>query len=471
MGGFNVAKHHREDLAQKLDGIVEHLSTYEVTPEQQVAINEAYELKKELKGKRYGLRFEEHRETIDDILDNSVPVLIEEPSLALKNGGELSFLIEGDNLVSLDLLMRTHSGRIDLIYIDPPYNTGAKKERFRYDDDIVDSNDLFRHSKWLSFMDRRLRKARRLLSTKGSIFISINDIEQAPLKMLCDDVFGAECFQGCICWQKTYSPRNDKKGIPAECEYIYVYSRVPEWMPKALARTEEMDSKYKNPDGDAVPWRNSDAFGPNAVTHQGMVYAIQHPFTGELIYPYSSACWRYDQATMLDIMNGWCRYELRDLNDSARRAEVCGIAASDVREGVKGIVLVDSLEESRRRAQIVYEKGPWPRFFFTSGGTGGIARKTYLDQVGGKLPTNYWSYNDVGHTDEAKKELKRIFEGKIPFETPKPTRLMKRIIEIASDEDSIILDFFAGSATLADAVLQYNNEHGGNRRFIIATNN
>ena len=113
-----------------------------------------------------------------------------------------------------------------------------------------------------------------------------------------------------------YSPRNDAKGIPTEAEHLMVFSKRPGWQPNKLERTEEMDSKYKNPDNDTMPWRSDNPCAPNAATHQGMVYAIQHPFTGELIYPYQGACWRYEQNAMLNYMEGWCPYELRDLHEN-----------------------------------------------------------------------------------------------------------------------------------------------------------
>lgn len=321
-------------------------------------------------------------------------------------------------------------------------------------------------------MDKRLRVARQLLSDKGVIFISIDDNEDAPLRMLCDDIFGIDCFAANISWQRTYSARNDSKGIVTEVEHLLVYSRLNTWSPKKLPRTAEMDAKYKNPDNDVAMWRTSDAFAPGAVTHQGMVYAIQHPFTGKLIYPSKGACWRYQQDTMLEIMQGWCEYELKELDDASERAKVCGITADEVRKGVKAIMLSESLEISAQKAQTVYDRGQWPRFFFTKGGKGGIARKTYLDNVGGKLPSNFWPYSEVGHTDEAKKELLAIFPGKAPFDTPKPTRLMERILQIASADDSIILDFFAGSGTTAHGVLKYNVANPKSKRsFILCTNN
>ena len=249
---------------------------------------------------------------------------------------------------------------------------------------------------------------------------------------------------------------------------MLVYSKVPDWQPRKLPRTAEMDSKYKNPDNDVMPWTSSDAFAPGAATHQGMVYAIQHPFTGELLYPYNGACWRYQQDQMLDYMNGWCPYVLKDLDDASRRAEVCGVDASEVREGVKGIVLAQSVEESKAMASAIQETGPWPRFYFTRNGRGGIRRKTYIDSVGGRLPTNYWPYSEVGHTDEAKKEIKTIFGGRMPFDTPKPTRLIERVLQIAAGDDALVLDSFAGSGTTAHAVLRLNAEDGGFRRFILA---
>ena len=170
---------------------------------------------------------------------------------------------------------------------------------------------------------------------------------------------------------------------------------------------------------------------------------------------------------MLEIMNGWCEYELRDLNDSDERAIICGIKSDVVRKGVKGIVLKESVADSSKKAQEIYDRGQWPKFYFTKGGKGGIRRKTYLDSVGGKPPTNLWPFSEVGHTDEAKKEILSIFGGIATFDTPKPARLIERILQIASDKDSIILDSFAGSGTTAHAVLNMNKQDGGNRQFIM----
>ena len=166
-------------------------------------------------------------------------------------------------------------------------------------------------------------------------------------------------------------------------------------------------------------------------------------------------------------MRSWCDYELRDLNDAKERAAVCGVPESEVRKGVQAIVLSKSLEESASRAKDVYKRGQWPRFFFTKGGKGGIARKTYLENVGGKLPTNFWPFSETGHTDEAKKEMLAIFNGKATFDTPKPRRLLEYVLTIAGNQDTLILDSFAGSGTTAHAVLNMNKADGGNRKFIL----
>ncbi|MCH4238692.1 MAG: site-specific DNA-methyltransferase [Oscillospiraceae bacterium] len=388
-------------------------------------------------------------------------------------------IIHGDNLEALKALLPQYEGRIKCIYIDPPYNTG--NENWVYNDNVNDpkikkwlgqvvgkeGEDLSRHDKWLCMMYPRLKLLQRLLANDGAIFISIDDTELANLRLISDEIFGSSCFVSNISWQRTYSTRNDSKGIVNEVEHILVYSKQPGWNPNKLPRTKAMDSKYKNPDNDKTPWTSSDAFAPNAATHQGMVYAIQHPFSGQLIYPYKSACWRYQQDEMLEIMRGWCNYELKDLHDERERAAVCGISENEVRQGVMGIVLSDPIDISAAKAKQVLKRGQWPRLYFTKAGKGGMRRKTYLKNVGGRLPTNFWPYTEVGHTDEAKKQILAVFDGKATFDTPKPTRLIERILQIASDSDSIILDSFAGSGTTAQAVLNTNKADGGHRKFIL----
>lgn len=394
------------------------------------------------------------------------------------NGSE-NMVIHGDNLEALKSLLPRYEGKVKCIYIDPPYNTG--NEGWVYNDNVNDpkikkwlgevvgkeGEDLSRHDKWLCMMYPRLKLLQKLLADEGVIFISIDDAEYANLKLVCDEIFGSSCFVSNVSWQRTYSTRNDSKGIVNEVEHILVYSKKPDWMPNKLPRTDEMNSKYKNPDNDKTLWRTDNAFAPGAATHQGMVYAIQHPFTGKMLYPSNGACWRYQQDTMLEIMNGWTRYELKDLHDEKERAHICGVAAEDVRPEVKAIVLADPLEIAAENAQRVLERGQWPRFFFTKNGKGGIARKTYLENVGGRLPTNLWPFAETGHTDEAKKEMLAIFDGKATFDTPKPRRLIEFVLRVAGDENTLILDSFAGSGTTAHAVLNMNKADGGNRKFIL----
>ena len=154
---------------------------------------------------------------------------------------------------------------------------------------------------------------------------------------------------------------------------------------------------------------------------------------------------------MLEIMNEWAEYEFRDIHDEARRAEICGVSPEDVRKGVKALVLKNPCEATFKAAQERYDKGHWPRLYFTNKGKGGMRLKRYLDSMDGKMPTNLWPYSEVGHTDEAKKQLKTLFNDSAPFDTPKPTRLMKRMLDIASDKNSLVLDFFSGSATMGEA--------------------
>ena len=413
--------------------------------------------------------------------------MVPEPAKSKDWDATANLYIEGDNLDALKILRETYAGAVKLIYIDPPYNTGHD---FVYDDDFsqtraaydatsgdydeqggrlvanTEGNGRF-HSDWCSMMYPRLLLARDLLSADGAIFISIDDNESKNLRAICDEVFGAACFVGDVIWQKTYSPRNDSKGIPTVAEHVLVYSRSPEWTPQRLPRTEAMNAGYGSPDGDSLLWASDNPAAPGAVTHQGMVYGIQHPFTGEIMYPPTSSCWRVGQPGLLDILNEWAPYELRDLDDAEARAAVCGISASEVRPDVKGIVLSVPLEEARAIAQARYDKGSWPLMYFTGGGQGGMRRKRYLDESQGRVCDNLWTYEEVGHTDEAKKGLKKLFDGSAPFDTPKPVRLMRRILDIASSEDCTVLDFFSGSASMAQAVMEKNAEDGGSRRFIL----
>ena len=394
------------------------------------------------------------------------------------NGSE-NMIIHGDNLEALKALLPQYEGKVKCIYIDPPYNTG--NEGWCYNDNVSDPHiqkwlgevvgkegeDLTRHDKWLCMMYPRLMLLQKLLAEDGVIFISIDGNELYNLKSICDEIFGASCYASDVAWQRTYSTRNDSKGIVNEVEHILVYSKEPEWNPNKLPRTEEMNARYSNPDNDVCAWKSTDAFAPGASTHQGMVYAIQNPFTGVLLYPSNGRHWSLGQDQMFEIMSQWGEYELREIDDVQKRASICGVSEEQVKSSVKAIMLSDNLENAAQKASAIYNHGQWPLFYFGQDGKGGIRRKTYLNNVGGRIPTNFWPFSETGHTDEAKKEMLAIFDGKATFDTPKPHRLIEFVLKVAGTQDALILDSFAGSGTTAHAVLNMNKADGGHRKFIL----
>ena len=393
-----------------------------------------------------------------------------------ENNGSENMIIHGDNLEALKALLPQYEGKVKCIYIDPPYNTG--NEGWCYNDNVSDPHiqkwlgevvgkegeDLTRHDKWLCMMYPRLMLLQKLLADDGVIFISIDDNELYNLKSICDEIFGASCYVSDIAWQRTYSTRNDSKGIVNEVEHILVYSKVPEWNPNKLPRTEEMNARYSNPDNDVCAWKSTDAFAPGASTHQGMVYAIQNPFTGVLLYPSNGRHWSLGQDQMFEIMSQWGEYELREIDDVQKRASICGVSEEQVKSSVKAIMLSDNLENAAQKASAIYNRG---QCYFGQDGKGGIRRKTYLNTVGGRIPTNFWPFSETGHTDEAKKEMLAIFDGKATFDTPKPHRLIEFVLKVAGTKDTLILDSFAGSGTTAHAVLNMNKADGGHRKFIL----
>ena len=394
-----------------------------------------------------------------------------------------NMIIRGDNLEALKALLPQYEGKIKCIYIDPPYNTG--NEGWVYNDNVNDpkirkwlgevvgkeGEDLSRHDKWLCMMYPRLKLLHRLLAQDGAIFISIDDTEYANLKSICDEIFGLSCFVANIGWQRTYSKRNDSKGIMAEIEHIIVYCKTEDWSPYKLERTDDMNSSYESIDGDKHPWSSVTVNAPGAATHTGMVYAIQHPITGELLYPPIGRCWAFGQPQMLEQMQEWAEYELVDIMDYEKRLEICNDSPRTPKD-ICALMLVNQSEEAMAKTKQKYDLGlqkitPWPLLYFTKKGIGGLRRKQYLEISAGRVPTNFWSYSETGHTGEAKNELALLFDGKAPFDTPKPTRLIERILQIATDKDSIILDSFAGSGTTAHAVLNMNKADGGHRKFIL----
>lgn len=411
----NVSKQRREGLLAKIKDIRTFISSAPQDENTANLLSYLSDLEKDVNGKKYGLVFEEHREEIDEVLATHTPVLTEQSDLYIDNGGEMNFLIEGDNLASLQLLEKTHKGKIDLIYIDPPYNTMSTG--FTYSDALVDNGDNYRHSKWTSFMKHRLELARTLLSPTGCIFISIDDNEFAALKLICDEVFGWQNFVTTCMWQKIHSIKNDAKYISVNHDFIFVYAKNIDLLKfNLLDRTDEMNSRYKNPDNDPRgPWQSGDLVA-NEVRTNGN-YDVIGP-TGKIFNVPEGKHWVYSEDNMRTL-----------------------IAEN--------------------------------RIWFGKNGTSFPRKKRYLSEVQqGRTPDSWWTSAEVGHNQEGARELKSIFDGKVVFTNPKPTRLIERIIKMGSKDNSIILDFFAGSGTLGHAVLKYNasNEHS-NRRFILCTNN
>ncbi|MBQ8267950.1 MAG: site-specific DNA-methyltransferase, partial [Clostridia bacterium] len=254
----NVSKEKREKLVEKIKAIKTYIATAEQDENTARLLTYIAEIEKDIKGKKYGLVFEEHRESIDEELENNLPVLVEDEPLFVDNGGQMNFLIEGDNLASLKLLEKTHKGKIDLIYIDPPYNTGNKD--FVYDDAFVDTNDTFRHSKWLSFMEKRLEIAKNLLSENGAIFISIDDNEQSALKMLCDSIFGEKLTEQYIwCLQdKSEGSFVKTAGLTVRKEHEYIvacFKKSGKRFSRYAGKREFSEGSFSNPDNDPRgPW-------------------------------------------------------------------------------------------------------------------------------------------------------------------------------------------------------------------------
>ena len=345
--------------------------------------------------------------------------------------------IEGDNLDALKLLQESYLGKVKLIYIDPPYNTGRD---FIYDDDFAENAQEFLvrsgqsddegrglvaltdtdgryHSDWLSMMYPRLKLARNLLREDGVIFISIDDHEVDNLRKLCAEVFGAQNFVAQIIWQKVYAPKNSAQWFSEDHDYILVFARdKSHWTPNSLPRTAEMEARYKNPDNDPRgPWKAENMTARNA--YSAGTYAITTP-SGRTI-------------------------------DGPPRGRYWGISEKKLRE----------LDADGR-------------IWWGQAGDNTPAHKRFLSEMdGGRTPQTLWSYSEVGHTQDAKKTLLKY----VPFEhtenvlnSVKPVQLIQRILQLAtsSDSEDIVLDFFNGSGTTPHAVLEQNAADGGNRRFI-----
>lgn len=384
------------------------------------------EIESELNAKKYGLVWEEHEEAVDVQMRTHIPVFKEDMDreITTAEGEAYNFLLEGDNLHSLRLLEKTHKERIDVIYIDPPYNT--KNKDFVYDDSKVGEEDGFRHSKWLSFMAKRLKLAKKLLSAKGCIFISIDDNEQAALKMLCDDVFGESRFVAHIPWRKRTAKSDVPFGVSQDCESILCYANP---MFKAAVRGKKR-KYYETADFPGKPWRFHDLTTQRTIEERpNSNYTMKNPKNGEEFPVNPLRCWAITMDTFQQYYD-----------------EDRVIFPGDY----------DFLKISKPVLRY------WKEDDVNKAGAdfGLVAASTYLPS------------ETVGMTQDGTKDIISLF-GTKKFSYPKPVSLIKYLIEIATvrDADVTILDFFAGSGTTGQSVLELNKKDGGNRRFILCTNN
>ena len=337
-----------------------------------------------------------------------------------------NLIVEGDNLAALKALLPTYHGKVKCIYIDPPYNTG--NEGWAYNDrvnsplmkdwlgKVVDREDLTRHDKWCCMMLPRLKLLRELLRDDGAIFVSIDDNEVHRLRCLMDEVFGEENFVATVIWQKVYAPKSSAKHFSDDHDFVLVYARDKEtWTPNALPRTESQDAVYRNPDNDPRgPWRPNNLAARNRYS-KGL-YAITCPSGRVIDGPPRGSYWRVSEE------------RLRELDEDGR-------------------------------------------IWWGESGNNVPAPKIFLSEVKqGRVPQTLWTWQEVGTTQDSKREIVSILDfdtsGDV-FITPKPSSLLRHILRLATDEDSIVLDSFAGSGTTAHAVLALNKADGGSRRFIL----
>jgi len=366
---------------------------------------------------KFGLVWERDEIEHDKSLNSDFVALDLDPSLSCGDAPYENLIIEGDNFDALRYLRMTHAGQVKCIYIDPPYNTGNRD--FIYNDRFVDKDDAYRHSKWLEFMYRRLTLAKDLLADDAVIFVSIDDNEMLHLGMLMDQVFGESNRVATCIWQKRYMSANDHKTIAPMHEYVLVYQASSAWRRNMLPRGEEKDRQYRLNDEKGLFRPDNYTCNKNADERPNLYYPITQPNTGEEIWPKRTRVWSYSKDE-----------HLRHISENM------------IYWGKDG-------------------KGKVPAF---------KRYKHLLKNADGVVPNTWWTFDEVGHTDSAKKELLEILhEQSQAFSTPKPTGLIERILRIATKPGDLVLDFFAGSGTTAQAVMKLNAEDGGKRRFILVS--
>ena len=405
-------------------------------------VNKLEELIRLLQTKKYGLVWEEHAEIVEEEMKTKIPVFVEDVEKKIAGNPDshnYNFLLEGDNLHSLKLLEKTHAGNIDVIYIDPPYNTGNKD--FIYNDSFIDKTDGYRHSKWMSFISKRLEIARELLSDTGVIFISIDDNEQAQLKLICDEIFGEENFIASIT-RNTNSSKNQSLYISVSHEYCLVYSKNG----VALAEKHK-DNKW------AVDKNNIEEYQKkvNQLRKAGL--------TNEEITAELKELTKYPR--FIDFTNYW----YFDDYGLYRKGDLGGVKNGNI------IPLFNPLTQKmdpippggfRYKPEKLKELVKDNRIHFHTDGSLPTIKR-YLSENSKQRPKSIMS-------DDQRPDYKLLKDMGISFDNPKQMTFMLRILGIF-EKDSIILDFFAGSGTTGHAVAQLNKDDGGNRKYILCTNN
>ena len=378
------------------------------------------------KQKKYGLVWEDKPEDVEERLREELPVLIEDTGKAIISGeadAPNHILIEGDNLEALTALAYTHEGQIDVIYIDPPYNTGNKD--FVYNDQFVDKEDSYRHSKWLSFMSKRLRIAKRLLSDKGVIFISIDDNEQAQLKLLCDEVFGQDKFVATIPWRKRTAKSDVPHYLSQDYEWVLCYANED----YTAGIQKETRKYYETDDFPNRPWRVHDLTKQTtAIERPNSFFTITNPKNKEEYPANPNRTWAITKETFEEYY---------------KQNRIVFPGDYDFLKISKPALRYWKEDDEAKTGE---------RFGFTT-------VSSYINE-------------NVGMTQDGTKDITEIF-GEKAFGFPKPLSLIKYILKISNPhfKELIILDFFAGSGTTLHATMQLNAEDGGHRKCILVTNN
>lgn len=469
----NISKQKREDLLNKIKEIRTFIASAPQDENTGNLLSYLSDLEKDVNGKKYGLVFEEHREEIDEVLDTHTPVLTEEKDLFIDNGGQMNFLIEGDNLASLKLLQKTHKNSIDLIYIDPPYNTGNKD--FIYDDCYVDSEDGFRHSKWISFMSKRLKIARSLLSEKGVIFVQISDIELSQLRLMCDSIFGEENFINVVSVNMKNiagaSGGGEDKKLKKNCEYILIYAKQYATMPLfngAYVYTELSDL-IQTYISEGVSWKYT-----SVLFDEGDKEYIGSTVDGDgneikvfrrknvIIKPIKQAAKDDD----ISEKEAYKKYGIKIFQTTNAQSSIRTRVMNYRNENniSDDVISIEYIPKTGKNKGCVYEqfyKGEKCRLFVWLKDTSEIIDGELYKK---DLQGTYWDFNG------AMKNLTK--EGNVEFGNgKKPVDLLKRIVSLYPDKDISVLDFFAGSGSTGHAVISQNIQDEGNRQFILCTNN